>query len=99
MDQRVDDRGANGPRLGTVELLIRLNRNVYGNSSVRYFYQHVTEKHQVKVYYNWLQLMLQEAGVVEKEPPRGKYRRGRERRRWRACWLPASGCLDPQQIP
>ena len=37
------------------------------------------EKHQVKVSYNWLRLMLQEAGVVDREPARGKYRRRRER--------------------
>ena len=65
---------------GTVELLIRLKRDLYADFSVRHFYEHVTEKHQVRVSYNWLRLMLQEAGVVEKEPARGKYRRGRERR-------------------
>src|SRR5207248_5283240 len=42
--------------------------------------EHVTETHGVKVSYNWLRLMLQEAGVVQKEPARGKYRRQRERR-------------------
>src|SRR5262249_60081606 len=63
-------------RAGTIELLIRLKRDVYTDFSVRHFYEHVTEKHQVKVSYNWLRLMLQEAGVVEKEPARGKYRRG-----------------------
>ena len=47
---------------------------------MRHFYEHVTEKHGVKVSYNWLRLMLQEAGVVEKEPARGQYRRRRERR-------------------
>jgi hypothetical protein len=47
---------------------------------VRHFYEHVTEKHQVRVSYNWLRLLLQEAGVVGEEPARGKYRRGRERR-------------------
>ena len=67
-------------RAGTIELLIRLKRDVYTDFSVRHFYEHVTEKHQVKVSYNWLRLMLQEAGVVEKEPARGKYRRRRERR-------------------
>jgi hypothetical protein len=46
---------------------------------VRHFYEQVTEKHGVKVPYNWLRLMLQEAGVVQKEPARGCYRRGRER--------------------
>jgi transposase InsO family protein len=47
---------------------------------VQHFYEQVTEKHAVKVSYNWLRLMLQEAGVLEKEPARGKYRRRRERR-------------------
>jgi hypothetical protein len=28
------------------------------------------EKHGVKVSYNWLRLMLQEAGAVQKEPAR-----------------------------
>ena len=67
-------------RAGTIELLIRLKRDLYADFSVRHFYEQVTEKHQVKVSYNWLRLMLQEAGVVEKEPARGKYRRWRERR-------------------
>jgi len=67
-------------KAGTIELLIRLKRDVYGDFSVRHFYEQVTEKHQVKVSYNWLRLMLQEAAVVEKEPARGQYRRRRERR-------------------
>jgi hypothetical protein len=67
-------------KAATIELLCRLKRDVYGDFSVRHFYEQVTEKHRVKVSYNWLRLMLQEAGVVEKEPARGKYRRRRERR-------------------
>ena len=59
-------------RAGTIELLIRLKRDVYTDFSVRHFYEHITEKHQVKVSYNWLRLMLQEAGVVERQPARGK---------------------------
>jgi hypothetical protein len=79
-------RGANGSRPGTVALLIRLKRDVYGDFSVRHCYEQITEKHAVKVSYNWLRLMLQEAGVVAKEPARGQYRRRRERR-------PLSGML------
>lgn len=67
-------------KAATIELLCRLKRDLYGDFSVRHFYEQVTEKHQVKVSYNWRRLMLQEAGVVEKEPARGKYRRRRERR-------------------
>jgi transposase len=80
MDQRGGRPRRKRIKPGTVELLIRLKRDVYGDFSVRHFYEQVTEKHQVKVSYNWLRLMLQEAGVVEKEPARGRYRRKRERR-------------------
>ena len=84
LDAVMDQRGGRPRRkrikAGTIELLCRLKRDVYPDFSLRHFYEHVTEKHGVKVSYNWLRLMLQEAGVVQKEPARGKYRRRRERR-------------------
>src|SRR5947209_3131540 len=84
MDTVMDQRGGRPRRkrikAGTIELLCRLKRDVYPDFSLRHFYEHVSEKHGVKVSYNWLRLMLQDAGVVQKEPARGKYRRQRERR-------------------
>jgi transposase len=84
LDAVMDQRGGRPRRkrikAGTIELLCRLKRDIYPDFSLRHFYEHVTEKHGVKVSYNWLRLMLQEAGVVQKEPARGKYRRQRERR-------------------
>jgi transposase len=84
LDAVMDQRGGRPRRkrikAGTIELLCRLKRDVYPDFSLRHFYEHVTEKHGLKVSYNWLRLMLQEAGIVEKEPARGKYRRQRERR-------------------
>src|SRR6516162_4846971 len=80
MDQRGGRPRRKRVKAGTIELLCRLKRDVYPDFSVQHFYEHVTEKHGVKVSYNWLRLMLQEAGVIEKEPARGKYRRQRERR-------------------
>jgi transposase len=80
MDQRGGRPRRKRIKAGTIELLCRLKRDVYADFSLRHFYEHVTEKHGVKVSYNWLRLMLQEAGVVEKEPSRGRYRRRRERR-------------------
>jgi len=80
----MDQRGGRPRRkrisVGTIEMLCRLKREVYADFSVRHFFEQVREKHQVKVSYNWLRLMLQEAGVVEREPARGQYRRRRERR-------------------
>src|SRR6266852_4212931 len=80
MDQRGGRSRRKRIRAGTIELLCRLKRDVYADFSLRHFYEHVTEKHGVKVSYNWLRLMLQEAEVVQQEPARGKYRRRRERR-------------------
>src|SRR5205807_9304588 len=80
MDQRGGRPRRKRIKAGTIELLCRLKRDVYADFSLRHFYEHVSEKHDVKVSYNWLRLMLQEAGAVEKEPARGKYRRKRERR-------------------
>jgi transposase len=83
--ESVMDRRGGRPRrkkikAGTIEFLCRLKRDVYADFSLQHFYEQVTEKHGVKVSYNWLRLMLQEAGMVERQPARGKYRRRRERR-------------------
>ena len=80
MDQRGGRPRRKRIKAATIELLCRLKRDMYSDFSVRHFYEHVTEKHGVRVSYNWLRLMLQEAGVVQQEPARGKYRRQRERR-------------------
>jgi transposase len=80
MDQRGGRPRRKRIKAGTIELLCRLKRDVYPDFSLRHFYEHVSEKHGVKLSYNWLRLMLQEAAVIEKQPARGKYRRRRERR-------------------
>src|SRR5260370_26693304 len=84
MSAVMDQRGGRPRRkrisVGTIELLCRLKRDVYADFSLRHFYENVTEKHGVKVSYNWLRLMLPESGVGQKEPARGQYRRQRERR-------------------
>lgn len=84
MSAVMDQRGGRPRRrrisVGTIEMLCRLKREVYADFSVRHFFEQVSEKHSVKVSYNWLRLMLQEAGVVDREPARGQYRRRRERR-------------------
>src|SRR5215831_18353655 len=80
MDQRGGRPRRKRIKAGTIEFLCRLKRDIYPDFSLRHFYEQVTENHGMKVSYNWLRLMLQEAGIVEKEPARGKYRRQRERR-------------------
>ena len=56
LDAVMDQRGGRPRRkrikAGTIELLCRLKRDVYPDFSLRHFYEHVTEKHGVKVSYN-----------------------------------------------
>jgi hypothetical protein len=62
-------------------------------------YEQVTEKHQVKVSDNWLRLMLQDAGVVERKSPRpASIGAGANDGDGGHAGCPVSGCLDPQQI-
>ncbi len=58
----------------------RLKREVYPDFSVRHFHERLTERHGVELSYTWTKNLLQAAGLVEKAPGRGQYRRKRERR-------------------
>src|SRR5579872_6794485 len=86
----LDQRGKRPRRrlikAATIEMLIRLKRDVYPDFSLRHFYEQVSEKHQVKVSYNWLRLMLQAAGVVEREPDAADIGAGANAVRWSGCW-------------
>jgi len=64
----------------TIQELCRLKREVYPDFSIQHFYEQATEQHGLKLSYTWARLVLQDAGIVEKAPGRGKYRRRRERR-------------------
>jgi transposase len=80
----MDQRGGRPRRkriaVQTIRELCRLKREVYPDFSIRHFYEQLTEKHGIAVSYTYARLVLQEAGIVEKEPGRGRYRRRRERR-------------------
>ena len=66
--------------LRTIEELCRLKKEVYPDFSIRHFYEYATEQHGLKISYTWTRVVLEEAGIVEKAPARGKHRRRRERR-------------------
>lgn len=64
----------------TIAKICRLKEEKYADFSVQHFYEQITEKHDIKISYTWTLLALQEAGLVEKNAARGKYRRRRDRR-------------------
>ncbi len=84
MSALMDQRGGRPRRkriaVQTIREMCRLKREVYPDFSIRHFYEHLTQCHGVAVSYMFTRVLLQEAGIVEKEPGRGRYRRRRERR-------------------
>jgi transposase len=84
VDGVMDQRGGRPRRrripIGAVEEVMRLKREKYPDFSVRHFYEHLVEHEGVEVSYSWTLRLLEEAGIVQRAPARGKYRRRRERR-------------------
>jgi transposase len=81
----LQDFRAGSPRrkripLKTIEKLMKLREEKYMDFSLKHFHEYATEKHGLEISYNWARLVLQEVGLAEKAPGRGKYRRKRERR-------------------
>lgn len=64
----------------TIWELCWLKKEVYPDFSVQHFYEYATQKHKLSLSYNWARIVLEEAGIVERAPTRGKHRRKRERR-------------------
>ena len=77
--------------LDTIERLCQLRREQYADFSVQHFWEKATEVHQLQISYTWAKLALQAAGLAEKSPGRGKYRRRRERRPLRGMMLHLDG--------
>lgn len=94
-DGLVDYRGGKPRRkripIKTIEELCRLKKEVYPDFSIKHFHEYVVEKHKIEISYNWARIVLEEAGIVEKAPSRGKHRRKRERRPMRGMLLHLDG--------
>ncbi len=83
-DGLVDQRGGRPRRkriaVETIERICALKRERYPDFSVQHFWEKVREEHGIDIGYTWVKLTLQAAGLAEKSPGRGRYRRRRERR-------------------
>jgi hypothetical protein len=104
----IDHRGRAARRqriaLATLEQVCALKRDRYPDFSVQHFWEKLTAEHRIAISYTWTKLTLQAAGLVERSPGRGRYRRRRDRRALRGLmvhldasrhrWLPALPMQD-----
>lgn len=80
-DGLVDRRGGRARiPVATLEQVCALKREQYPDFTVQHFWEKLKPVHGLSISYTWTKITLQAAGVVEKSPGRGKYRRRRERR-------------------
>jgi transposase len=66
--------------LSTAEEVLRLYREIYPDFNIRHFHEKLSEEHDIRLSYTWVQKALQGAGLVAKRRKRGPHRRRRPRR-------------------
>jgi transposase len=79
-DRRLGKPSPKRVPLATVEEVLHLYQESYGDFNVRHFQEKLREKHQLRLSYTWVKRALQSAGLVKKSRKRGVHRRRRPRR-------------------
>jgi transposase len=79
-DRRLGKPSPKRVPLATVEEVLHLYQESYGDFNVRHFHEKLREKHHVRLSYTWVKRALQSAGLVKKSRKRGVHRRRRPRR-------------------
>jgi len=79
-DRRLGQPSPKRVPLATVEEILRLYQERYGDFNVRHFHEKLREQHHLRLSYTWVKQALQTAGLVKKSRKRGVHRRRRPRR-------------------
>jgi transposase len=79
-DRRLGKPSPKRVPLATVEQILRLYQEQYGDFNVRHFHEKLREQHHIRLSYTWVKRALQTAGLVNKSRKRGVHRRRRPRR-------------------
>jgi transposase len=79
-DRRLGKPSPKRVPLATVEQILRLYQEQYGDFNVRHFHEKLREQHHIRLSYTWVKRALQTAGLVKKSRKRGVHRRRRPRR-------------------
>ena len=66
--------------VATVEEVLHLYQEKYGDFNVRHFHEKLRDEHHLRLSYTWVKRALQMAGLVKKSRKRGVHRRRRPRR-------------------
>ena len=79
-DRRLGKPSPKRVPLATVEEILRLYQEQYGDFNVRHFHEKLRERHHIQLSYTWVKQALQTAGLVKKSRKRGVHRCRRARR-------------------
>ena len=70
-DRRLGKPSPKRVPLATVEEILRLYQEQYGDFNVRHFHEKLREQHHIRLSYTWVKLALQGAGLVARGRKRG----------------------------
>lgn len=90
-DRRCGRRPGSQVNETTKATVRRLRRDLYGRFNVKHMHEHLVEKHNLSISYNWTLRFLQSEGLAEKQRRRGVYRRRRERQPMRGMRIHLDG--------
>jgi hypothetical protein len=79
-DRRLGKPSPKRVPLATVEQILRLYQEQYGDFNVRHFHEKLRERHHIRLSYTWVKRALPMAGLVNQSRKRGAHRRRRSRR-------------------
>jgi hypothetical protein len=80
VDRRCRQPSRRRVAVATIDRILALYRDRYRDYNVRHFHQTLREEHEVEQSYTFVKQILQGAGLVRKQRPRGTHRQRRERR-------------------
>jgi transposase len=87
IDRRSGGKRRERIKAEVIDQVLTLRRAYYHDFSVAHFHEFATQKHGIEMSQTWMRKLLQDAGLAEKAPARGKHRRARERRPMRGMLL------------
>ena len=90
-DKRVGKTSPKRIPVEVVDQVLGLYREKYFDFNVKHYHEKLREEHEIEVSYTWVKGLLQGAGLVAKDRPRGKHRRRRERKPLKGMMLHIDG--------
>jgi hypothetical protein len=95
IDRRMQKKPHNRVPGTIIKVILNLYRTTYSDFNVKHFHEEITRNHGITQGYTWTKNVLQQAGLISKEPKRAPHRIKRERKPLTGMMLHLDGSTHP----